>query len=115
MPDKLLSIAIMISLIVGLYAAMVAAKGPTPPAADSRMPEPAAAKELPDGAIPPVEADGDFIIGPTHKRAPEMTVQQGVPQGAIHNFTTNSVDSKIYPGDAPIHSSRHKPFTGNEF
>ena len=26
------------------------------------------AKELPDGDVPPADADGNFIIGPTHKR-----------------------------------------------
>ena len=33
-------------------------------------------------------------------RAPEMTAQDGVPQGTIFNFTMNSADSKIYPGIA---------------
>ena len=58
------------------------------------------AKELPDGAVPPADADGNFIIGPTHPPAPEMTVQEGVPQGTVHNFTMSSADSKIYPGIA---------------
>ncbi|MGO9115571.1 MAG: alpha/beta hydrolase, partial [Thermoguttaceae bacterium] len=38
--------------------------------------------------------------GPTHKRAPEMSAQQGVRQGTIHSFTMKSADSKIYPGIA---------------
>ena len=58
------------------------------------------AKELPDGAVPPADANGNFIIGPTHKPAPEMTVKEGVPQGTVHNFTMSSADSKIYPGIA---------------
>ena len=29
-----------------------------------------------------------------------MTVQDGVPQGTIYNFTMSSADSKIYPGIA---------------
>ena len=41
------------------------------------------AKELPDGTLPPPDADGNFIIGPTHNPAPEMTVQEGVPQGTV--------------------------------
>ena len=41
-----------------------------------------------------------FIIGPTHNPAPEMTAQEGVPQGTIYNFTMNSSDSKLYPGIA---------------
>jgi enterochelin esterase-like enzyme len=55
---------------------------------------------LPDGAVPPADADGNFIIGPTHPPAPEMTVRQGVPQGTVFEFTMSSTDSKIYPGIA---------------
>src|SRR5207244_12324168 len=58
------------------------------------------ARELPDGAIPPAEADGNFVIGPTHPRAPEMTPHEGVPQGTIFHLTMKSTDSKIYPGIA---------------
>src|SRR5207244_3476546 len=58
------------------------------------------ARELPDGAIPPAEADGNFVIGPTHPRAPEMTPHEGVPQGTIFHLTMQSTDSKIYPGIA---------------
>ena len=49
---------------------------------------------------------GNFVIGPTHTPAPEMTVQPGVPQGTIHNFTMESTDSKIYPGIARVPGSR---------
>ena len=58
------------------------------------------AKELPDGEVPPPDADGNFVIGPTHNRAPETRVQEGVPQGEVFEFTMNSTDSKIYPGIA---------------
>jgi iron(III)-enterobactin esterase len=73
---------------------------PTPPARDPNTPGYVAAKELPDGAVPPADADGNFIIGPTHNPAPEMTVQDGVPQGRICTFTMASADSTIYPGIA---------------
>jgi len=56
--------------------------------------------ELPDGAVPPADVDGNFIIGPTHKSAPEMKVRDGVPQGEVYHFTMDSHDSKIYPGIA---------------
>ena len=46
---------------------------PTPPTRDPHTPGYVAAKELPDGEVPPADADGNFIIGPTHKPAPEMT------------------------------------------
>jgi len=70
------------------------------PPAPTRDPHTAgyvAAKELPDGAVPPVNVDGNFILGPTHPPAPEMT-ESNVPRGMIHTFTMNSADSKIYPG-----------------
>ena len=73
---------------------------PTPPTRDPHTPGYVEAKELPDGDVPPADADGNFIIGPTHNRAPEMTEQKGVPQGTIFNLTMKSTDSKIYPGIA---------------
>ncbi len=73
---------------------------PTPPTRDPSTPGYVTAKELPDGEIPPADAIGNFIIGPTHNPAPEMTAQESVPQGTIYNFTMSSADSKIYPGVA---------------
>src|SRR5687768_10245524 len=73
---------------------------PTPPTRDPNTPGYVTAKELPDGAVPPADADGNFIIGPTHPPAPEMTVRDGVPQGTVYDFTMSSADSKIYPGIA---------------
>jgi len=55
---------------------------------------------LADGTVPPIDADGNFVIGPSHPAASEMTVQEGVPQGTIINFTMSSADSKMYPGIA---------------
>jgi enterochelin esterase-like enzyme len=76
---------------------------PVRPAAPARDPNTAgyvAAKELPDGANAPANADGNFILGPTHNPAPETAVQEGVPQGTVVEFTMKSADSKIYPGIA---------------
>jgi len=73
---------------------------PTPPTRDPHSPGYVQAKELPDGAVPPAHADGNFIIGPTHTAAPEMTPREGAPQGAIVNFTMESSESRIYPGIA---------------
>jgi enterochelin esterase-like enzyme len=73
---------------------------PTPPARDPNTPGFVAAKELPDGTVPPADAYGNFIIGPTHNPPPEMTAQPDVPHGTVHNFTMSSADSKIYPGIA---------------
>jgi enterochelin esterase-like enzyme len=71
-----------------------------PPARDASTPGYVAAKELADGANAPADADGNFILGPTHTPAPEMAVQAGVPQGKVFEFTMSSADSKIYPGIA---------------
>jgi enterochelin esterase-like enzyme len=71
-----------------------------PPTRDPHTPGYVEAKELADGANAPVGTDGNFILGPTHTAAPEMTVQEGVPQGAVYNFTMESTASKIYPGIA---------------
>jgi hypothetical protein len=73
---------------------------PTPPTRDPHTPGFVTATELPDGANPPVDAEGNFIIGPTYHRPPAMMVQTNVPQGTIYTFTMSSADSKIYPGIA---------------
>ncbi|HEV2968743.1 MAG TPA: alpha/beta hydrolase-fold protein [Pirellulales bacterium] len=100
MNTKHLSIAFLLSLMAGLDPAMVSAQRPTPPTRDPNAPGFVAAKELPDGTVPPADAEGNYIIGPTHKRAPEMAAQQDALQGVIHDLTMNSTDSKIYPGIA---------------
>src|ERR1022692_1495469 len=71
---------------------------PAPPARDPNTPGYVTARELPDGANAPVDADGNFIIGPTHNPAPEMTTN--AMQGTVYELTMNSADSKIYPGIA---------------
>ncbi len=71
---------------------------PTWPTRDPHTAGYVKAKELPDGAVPSPKKNGNFIIGPTHAPAPEMTVQAGVPQGALYTFTMESADSKFYPG-----------------
>jgi len=72
---------------------------PTPPARDPHSPGYVAAKELPDGAIPPANVDGNFIIGPTHS-APTDLSSNGVVNGSVIEFTMSSSESKIYPGVA---------------
>jgi iron(III)-enterobactin esterase len=73
---------------------------PTPPARDPHSPGYVTARELPNGTIPPADADGNFIIGPTHNPAPGISAQNAVPKGAVIEFTMRSSDSKIYPGIA---------------
>jgi enterochelin esterase family protein len=91
---RILSLA-SLSLMTGLSPA--AAQYPT---RDPHTPGYVNAKELPDGANAPANADGNFILGPTHNPAPEMTVQTGVPHGTVSTFAMESANSKIYPGIA---------------
>jgi hypothetical protein len=73
---------------------------PTPPTRDPHTAGYVEAKELPDGEVPPADAEGNFIIGPTHHPAPEAVVNTNVPQGRVFHLTMGSADSKIYPGIA---------------
>ncbi len=73
---------------------------PPNPVRDPHTPGYVKAKELADGTVPSPTENGNFIIGPTHTAAPEMTVRGDVPQGQVFEFTMESKDSKIYPGVA---------------
>jgi enterochelin esterase-like enzyme len=78
-----------------------AGRRPPAPLRDPHTPGYVSATELPDGQVPPVEADGNFIIGPTHVPAPEMSpVGPGEPKGTIYKFTLHSTESRFYPGIA---------------
>ena len=71
-----------------------------PPTRDPHSVGYVAAKELPDGEVPPANADGNFIIGPTHTPAPELPAPDATLQGRVIEFTMDSADSKVYPGIA---------------
>jgi enterochelin esterase-like enzyme len=71
-----------------------------PPTRDPHTAGYVPARDLGDTAIPSPKDDGNFVIGPTHIAAPEMSENPSVPHGAIVNFTVSSADSKIYPGIA---------------
>jgi enterochelin esterase-like enzyme len=100
------------TLAVSFAAAQTPPPAQTPPAQQARPPRPPAptrdphtpgyvqAKELPDGAVPSPKENGNFIIGPTHNPAPEMTDAEDTPKGTIVEFTMKSEESKIYPGIA---------------
>jgi enterochelin esterase-like enzyme len=92
-----------LSLLAGVNAAFAQSTTnrqarPTPPTRNPHAPGFVVSAELPDGAVPPADADGNFIIGPTHSRAPEITTN--APQGTLYNFTMSSADSKFFPGIA---------------
>jgi len=71
---------------------------PPPPIRDPHTPGYVQAKELPDGAQPSPDEDGNFILGPTHPVAPELADVPETPHGTVLEFTMSSVDSKFYPG-----------------
>jgi len=73
---------------------------PVPPTRDPKTPGYVAAKELPDGELPPPDVEGNFIIGPTHNPAADALAHDEVPHGSICDITMSSADSKIYPGIA---------------
>jgi enterochelin esterase family protein len=91
---------------------------PVPPSTPSRAVPPTrspttpgfvAARELSDGALPPANQDGNFILGPTHTPAPETLSRPDVPHGVVSEFVLNSVDSKFYPGIARDPGTFGKP------
>src|SRR5215471_7786996 len=70
------------------------------PARDPHSHDYVTARELPDGAIPSSQVDGNFITGPTHSPAPELSAADTTLHGTVIEFTMNSADSKIFPGIA---------------
>jgi enterochelin esterase family protein len=99
-------------LLVGLIAVVNPAVGQSPPSParserpvaptrDPHTPGYVVAKELPDGAVPAADADGNFIIGPTYNPPADEGVRGAtIPRGTVIEFTMQSSDSKIYPGIA---------------
>jgi len=51
-------------------------------------------------AVPAAPDQSEETIGPTYADAPELTVRDGVPHGALYEFTMDSTESKAYPGIA---------------
>jgi iron(III)-enterobactin esterase len=50
-----------------------------PPTRDPHTPGYVISIDLPDGTNAPINEDDNFVLGPTHPPAPEMSVQPGVP------------------------------------
>ncbi len=88
-PIRASQVAFFLALIASINLSMAAAAEQTrprrtrlaPPIRDPHAPGYVSAQELPDGTILRPDVDGNFIIGPMHKRAAEMTVHDGVPKG----------------------------------
>ena len=86
--------------VEGICASAQSSQIPPLPTRDPHSPGYVTATELPDGTIPPPDADGNFIIGPTHPGGAESTAADPALNGTVTEFTMNSSDSKIYPGIA---------------
>ena len=57
--------------------------------------------QLKPGMNPPIDADGNFVIGPNYTPAPERKMVNSVPQGKVRQFTMDSKDGKLLnPGIA---------------
>ena len=58
-------------------------------------------KVLKTGENPPLDVNGDFVIGPEYTPAPERKAGEGVPRGKVMQFTIDSRETKLYnPGIA---------------
>ena len=99
---RLISAAFLLLASFGVWTQSPASQKPEPrptaPVRDPHTPGYIAAQELADGALPPANADGNFILGPTHKPALEMQPDNELHNGSVIEFTMSSADSKLYPG-----------------
>jgi iron(III)-enterobactin esterase len=95
MPRTLLLFSLAIS-----FAAAAQQPHPAYPTRDPHTPGYVQATQLPDGMVPPINKDGNFILGPTHTPAPETSVEPDVPQGIVTEFTMTSDGDPYYPGIA---------------
>src|SRR3954463_151095 len=58
-------------------------------------------KVLKTGENPPLNVDGNFVVGPEYTPAPERKVVEGVPRGTVKQFTIDSKETKLFnPGIA---------------
>ncbi len=104
-PLLLLSLALSLTLSATSFSATKEKKPdrPTPPTRSFDAPGAPKFTRLDGkpGVNPPVDADGDFLIGPEYVAAPETKVVEGVPQGKVQQFQIDSKDCKLFnPGIA---------------
>ena len=67
---------------------------------DPQTPGYVAATLLEDGATPPIDTVGNYIVGPTHTPDPATVEPADGLHGHIYEFVMESTDSAIYPGIA---------------
>ncbi len=102
-----ISAAILLVASMSIHGQSAAPQGaghpeprPAPPTRDPHTPGYVKAAELPDGTVPAADKDGNFILGPTHTAAPELSDEGELKNGTVIEFTMSSADSKLYPGIA---------------
>lgn len=91
---------VSVGAMVMLSGFVAVGERPAPPVRDPYTRGYVSARELPDGTVPLATADGNFIIGPTHRPDPAVLAREGVPKGTVHKLVMESTDSAIYPGIA---------------
>ncbi|PYD48559.1 esterase [Novacetimonas pomaceti] len=67
-----------------------------PPRRDPHDAHYPAARDLPDGSVPPVTVNGNFVLGPTHPVAHEFATAASVPHGRVVSFTMDSGHSVLF-------------------
>ena len=75
-------VPVTVVLLILLPFALAQQNRPAPPVRDPHSAGYVAAKDLPDGTLPPADADGNFILGPTHTPAPE-SADSTLPNGTV--------------------------------
>ncbi|MBC8024975.1 MAG: esterase family protein [Steroidobacteraceae bacterium] len=95
------------ALLIPLFAAAQTAAPPPPAPRPPAPTRPADAPGAPKwtvvsgpGANAPINAEGEFLIGPDYLPAKELEPADGVPRGSIVQFAIESKNSKFYPGIA---------------
>src|SRR4051794_22330423 len=85
---------------MALVFAAQAADRPTPPTRPPNAEGAPKFTQAPSGGNAPIDALGDFLIGPVYPPADELIAAEGVPKGTVQQFVMKSEDSKFYPGVA---------------
>jgi enterochelin esterase family protein len=88
---------LLAGILISSRIALAQAPRPTPPTRDPHSPGYVEATELPDGAVPPPDRNGNFILGPTHAPLHETQPRDDVPKGKVHEFVLTAADSRVYP------------------
>src|SRR5438874_2997666 len=56
---------------------------------------------LKEGENPPLDAYGNFVIGPNYTAAPERKKGDGIPEGKVQQFEIDSRETRLFnPGIA---------------